>query len=300
MVVIRGCVSVCILAVMPASSRRYQTSSRPVRLYPGQDVASPALPSYAAHAGSLRYGPSGPARTATPVEPTTEVYPVPFDDDFRYHAHTASQHYDHRPLLLDTSSTGMGADPNHPDLNLNYRHSARDDRNLGYARPRSRSPTPAYDDLPILDADSYHASAGQALLGSFDIDTPRMTSPLPEADDWNEKLSALGIGALDGDLSLPRLGPSGSVLLGAQHIRGDLQLAKTDLPSLDEAPETRHFGPAPTGRVGRRPHNAVGHRRIKQSATLDEHGFFTVEMPIPTRLAQFLPVKGVPEQKTTR
>jgi chitin synthase len=52
--------------------------------------------------------------------------------------------------------------------------------------------------------------------------------------------------------------------------------------------------------VGRREHNAAGHRRIKHTATLDEHGFFAVDMPIPTRLAQFLPFKGVEEQKSTR
>lgn len=60
---------------------------------------------------------------------------------------------------------------------------------------------------------------------------------------------------------------------------------------------TQHFGPAPVGRVDRRTHNA---RRIKQTATLDDNGIFSVDMPIPTRLAQFLPVKGVEEQKTTR
>jgi chitin synthase len=66
------------------------------------------------------------------------------------------------------------------------------------------------------------------------------------------------------------------------------------------ASSTQHFGPAPSGRVGRREHNAAGHRRIKHTATLDEHGFFAVDMPIPTRLAQFLPFKGVEEQKSTR
>jgi chitin synthase len=63
---------------------------------------------------------------------------------------------------------------------------------------------------------------------------------------------------------------------------------------------TQHFGPAPTGRIGRRTHNAAGHNRIKHSATLDDNGFFAIDMPIPTRLAQFLPFKGVEEQKTTR
>lgn len=63
---------------------------------------------------------------------------------------------------------------------------------------------------------------------------------------------------------------------------------------------TQHFGPAPKGRVDRRTHNAANPRRIKQSAVLDENGYFVVEMPIPTRLAQFLPVKGVDEQKSTR
>ncbi|ORX37201.1 chitin synthase-domain-containing protein [Kockovaella imperatae] len=63
---------------------------------------------------------------------------------------------------------------------------------------------------------------------------------------------------------------------------------------------TQHFGPAPVGRVSRRTHNAAGHRRIKQTAKLDANGFFAVDMPVPTRLAQFLPQKGVAEQRTTR
>ena len=50
----------------------------------------------------------------------------------------------------------------------------------------------------------------------------------------------------------------------------------------------------------RRTHNAAGHRRIKQTAKLDANGFFAIDMPIPTRLAHFLPMKGVEEQKTTR
>ena len=69
---------------------------------------------------------------------------------------------------------------------------------------------------------------------------------------------------------------------------------------LSQSSATRHFGPAPAGRVDRRTHNAAGPRRIKQTAVLDENGYFAVEMPIPTRLAQFLPVKGVAEQKSTR
>lgn len=66
-----------------------------------------------------------------------------------------------------------------------------------------------------------------------------------------------------------------------------------------EGDDTQHFGPAPEGRVGRRTHNAI-RKRVKQRVTLDDSDMFSVEMPIPTRLAQFLPVKGVEEQKTTR
>lgn len=285
---------------MPASSRRYQSSSRPARPYSGQDPPATALPGYEAYAGPLRYGPSGPARMGTPIAQTIDAYPAPFDDDSHVHGANESQVYDYLPILPEGSAPGISVDPNHPDLHLNYRHSAHHDRAYGYARPRSRSPTPAYDEVPPVDADSNYVHSRQALLASFDGDAPQRTAPLPEAADWDEKLSALGIGALDGDMSLPRLGPSGSILLGAQHARGDLLPAKAEISSLDEALETRHFGPAPTGRVGRRPHNAIGHRRIKQNATLDDHGFFTVDMPIPTRLAQFLPVKGVQEQKTTR
>ncbi|KIR31043.1 chitin synthase [Cryptococcus deuterogattii MMRL2647] len=102
--------------------------------------------------------------------------------------------------------------------------------------------------------------------------------------------SSMGFNDYDGDLSVP---PS---FCGRPP-------SWEQVDALDEKAEmstTKHFGPAPTGRVGRRAHNAAGYRRIKQSATLDENGFFAIEMNIPTRLAQFLPIKGVEEQKTTR
>ncbi|WVR06545.1 hypothetical protein IAU60_003576 [Kwoniella sp. DSM 27419] len=176
-------------------------------------------------------------------------------------------------------------DPNHPDLSIGFTQSStvRFAQPQRYDRGYSRSPSPGLNDSfdqSGLDQQG-EADVEKALLGSnagqrgnggfFEYtDEKRMTKDM------------LGVVEDAGDLSIPN----------RRHIiTEDGTMA---------ASTTQHFGPAPMGRVGRRTHNAAGHRRIKQSATLDDNGFFAVDMPIPTRLAQFLPVKGVEEQKTTR
>lgn len=208
-------------------------------------------------------------------------------------------------------------DPNHPDLSVGLLQS----NTIRYAmeHPRdgllagSRSPSPVREYFSTADntiGPQNTLAADQPLLDSRVEDAAirqpgaygHWRSQSPNNQIWDERLSTLGLLNVDeGDLSLPPFrGASNqtthqSPLPGADS-KSDLALDSSDLA----ASTTQHFGPAPTGRVGRRTHNAAGGRRIRHTATLDENGFFAVDMPIPTRLAQFLPFKGVEEQKCTR
>jgi chitin synthase len=164
-------------------------------------------------------------------------------------------------------------------------------------RGLSRSPSPTLDVSVRNDYNPYDRDEDdeKALLGQ-------------ERDDYDEKSSWVHSWdqkhhSEDGDISQM---PYHGRLSAMPSIHVQSPTTSTTAPSTQGnephllASSTQHFGPAPMGRVSRRTHNAAGHRRIKQKATLDENGFFAVDMPIPTRLAQFLPVKGVEEQKSTR
>jgi chitin synthase len=192
-------------------------------------------------------------------------------------------------------------DPNHPDLSVGLTQSTT--VRFAASQPRfdrqiSRSPSPGVDDS--FEKYGGDTDIEKALLHEEDSWRSEYNQAV-DGKEWSEKLSSLGIQAGEGDLYLPpfiddrRIGVSG---LPSIHLRGPTESTLDDGDLATSA--TRHFGPAPTGRVGRRTHNAAGHRRIKHTATLDDNGFFAVDMPIPTRLAQFLPVKGVEEQKSTR
>jgi chitin synthase len=190
------------------------------------------------------------------------------------------------------------SDPNHPDLAVGFAPSGtiRFANGFGGLREASRSPSPGMDDS-FQEHERGDSDVEKALLQRTQPSS--LLAPV-EPGHWDEKLSSLGL-MDDGDLSLPPfLGGDNvrSTGLGIRSIDAGRTDALTDANMADST--TQHFGPAPTGRVGRRTYNAAGHRRIKQKAILDENGFFAVDMPIPTRLAQFLPVKGVEEQKTTR
>jgi len=116
-----------------------------------------------------------------------------------------------------------------------------------------------------------------------------------EKEDWMSDEKAF---ENDGDLSQVPFSMSGISSIHNQYPAKSMADYHEDPSAM--VLTTQHFGPAPAHRVHRRTHNAAGHRRIKQTALLDENGFFAVDMPIPTRLAQFLPFKGVEEQKSTR
>lgn len=176
-------------------------------------------------------------------------------------------------------------DPNHPDISVGFTQSSTVRYALGYNRGASRSPSPGFDESINYES---RADVEKALLG--DQDGAQLHQPIP---------SQLGqppySGVQNGDISLMG-GP-------ASDSRDSLYKPPLDdfehVPLVDghEEKDTQHYGPAPTRRIGRRAQNA---RRVKQKVTLDDTGMFAVEMPIPTRLAQFLPVKGVAEQRSTR
>jgi chitin synthase len=191
-------------------------------------------------------------------------------------------------------------DPNHPDLSVGLSQATT----VRFARSfQSRSPSPGMDE----SFDGRFSGGGdveEALLRYQGTDT--YVAPY-DISQWDEKLSSLRV-TDHGDLSLPPFRSHTAMAGDPYYIRasqqhgGEVLSATAGWTGLneDDMADTKHFGPAPSGRVSRRTHNAAGHRRIKQTATLDENGFFAVDMPIPTRLAQFLPVKGVEEQRTTR
>nr|XP_031864416.1 uncharacterized protein CI109_000330 [Kwoniella shandongensis]KAA5531488.1 hypothetical protein CI109_000330 [Kwoniella shandongensis] len=276
-----------------------------------------------ANARALSYGPSGPAnppmiapaydppyaspppmRINAPIaQPLNTPSRLPF-----FEAALARSRGEAVPDPVQDTAYGqplpsylVPPDPNHPNLAIGFTQSNTvrfaTGQNSRYTREFSRSPSPGADDsFDQNETMDYGYGADQDVEKALLAEEDRRAEAMGEKG-WNEKLSSLGFtsGADDGDLSLP---PFRGAAVPAIHVRGPTT-STFDNGDM-AASNTQHFGPAPTGRVGRRTHNAAGHRRIKQSATLDENGFFAVDMPIPTRLAQFLPVKGVEEQKSTR
>ncbi|OXB33726.1 chitin synthase [Cryptococcus neoformans] len=177
-------------------------------------------------------------------------------------------------------------DPNHPDLSVGLTQA----NTVRYAiNPRSQLKEGSRSPSPFMDDSFVYNDAAQLYNVEPDVEKALLGSGLGYEPEKRVE-SSMGFNDNDGDLSVPRS-------------FGGRPPSWEQSGILDEKAgmsTTKHFGPAPAGRVGRRAHNAAGYRRIKQSATLDENGFFAIEMNIPTRLAQFLPIKGVEEQKTTR
>lgn len=190
-------------------------------------------------------------------------------------------------------------DPNHPDLSVGFTQFNTVRYAFDRGRGISRSPSPEPEDHTYYGGQDVE----KALLVAGDIHE----GPDDHDITWHKEKfpSSLMVGD-EGDLSLPPFRGQNFVSEATRpsiHIREPTDQTLPPSTSVQDSinpSTTQHFGPAPSGRVGRRTHNAAGHRRIKQNATLDENGFFAVDMPIPTRLAQFLPFKGVEEQKSTR
>lgn len=216
-----------------------------------------------------------------------------------------SVHYAQQPL----PSYLPPQDPNHPDLNVGFTqsHTIRLAQDSRYRREPSRSPSPGFDDSIRYNNFRSTADIEQGLLSDHERDDLLYGSRTP-VHPPPSALSYMATGdAPDatGDLSLHGMGR----LPTASNAGDRSSIYKAPLDGFEAVPlvegqtheddDTQHFGPAPEGRVGRRTHNAI-RKRVKQRITLDDSDMFSVEMPIPTRLAQFLPVKGVEEQKTTR
>ncbi|WVW84928.1 hypothetical protein I302_106964 [Kwoniella bestiolae CBS 10118] len=279
----------------------------------------------------LAYGPSGPANDTSNhlQQPYVPPYAAPLTQPLPPGSQLGSNRLPFfeaalarsrgqvspEPTIQAISAPGYGQplpsylpppDPNHPNLAVGFTQSNTvrfaTAQNPSYNRETSRSPSPGLDESFDQDYERTYDYGGEHDVEKALLDHEDHTSNQIEvlgSNRWNEKSMGY-IGGDDGDLSLPPLrgaAVSGQIIPPSIHIRGP---TGSTIPSDIATSTTQHFGPAPTGRVGRRTHNAAGHRRIKQSATLDDNGFFAVDMPIPTRLAQFLPVKGVEEQKSTR
>ena len=168
------------------------------------------------------------------------------------------------------------------------------------ASPRVPSPLPPY-------TGPFDLNHPELVVRASWTNTPRRQDRLApgirgdRSRDGSGRAHDQRFGSDDQDVQRHLLEKPVSVDHGHSHPTWEPQPPISEKPQGDSAlSSTQHYGPAPSGRVGRRAYNAAGHRRIKQAATLDENGFFAIDMPIPTRLAQFLPIKGVEEQRTTR
>lgn len=139
----------------------------------------------------------------------------------------------------------------------NYSRSA-------YRIPRSRSPTPAVDDedFHVVGNDSIHY-VGRPASHTYDPEKP----PLPQ----------------DGD--------SDYLTYGHPSLHENDKKTPASVFSEPETPmETRHFGPAPSGRVLRR-------RKSKKRVQLT-NGNLIVDVNVPPKLV--LPRKGDPDMERTR
>jgi chitin synthase len=236
-------------------------------------------PPYTTGAPAGRYGPSGPMYAAPVPDPYAGLVDAPPTLPFFEAALARSRgvpiDYGHTPSYLPPP------DPNHPDIAVGFSRN-QSIRHAGYSRSRSPSPVREYH--------AVQGGHGQEAERAPLTDT-RYHSPYLPLD---EKDVDLALPPFQGETSPPRL------LSAPPSLYRKVDQQDHDFEGDLAGGVTQHFGPAPTGRIGRRTHNADGHRRIKHTATLDDNGFFAVDMPIPTRLAQFLPFKGVEEQKTTR
>ncbi|TFK26540.1 chitin synthase [Coprinopsis marcescibilis] len=194
----------------------------------------------------------------TPIGPTSEY-------TYTEGYHPPSQHSHSSQLSYDSDATYAGAPP---EID-HFRHDTEAyasglNSGINYRPPRSRSPTPAVDDEDyyIVNDESVHYT------GAGDI----------EKMMYNQSDPYLG-------------GYSGSS--DTHHIVYDPEpeTPKSSMYSLPETPlETRHFGPAPTGRILRR-------HKSKKRVQLT-NGNLVVDLKVPPKLV--LPRKGEPETMHTR
>ena len=228
-----------------------------------------------------------------PTEADTQVLPrvpLPTTQPYIHYGHYADQHQLPPPpppihrhtdgfqymSLQDSNQLYQPIEPEpllagSGDFVDHFRHDTEAYASGHYSRaslrvPRSRSPTPGMDD------EDYH------IVGSDEV-YPRMeeTPPYPQYDHneyLNEKYDAFGQDPFYDD-------------------DGEKTPVST-LSHLDPDPDvpiaTRHFGPAPTGRI---------HRRHKSTKRVQlTNGNLVVDINVPPKMV--LPYRGEPEMNTTR
>lgn len=142
-----------------------------------------------------------------------------------------------------------------------------------YRPPRSRSPTPAVDD------EDYH------IVGN---DSVHYTGyPTPEIPGWDPEKAVFEESGF--------LNEKYADAFGQDPMYDDEDIEKTPVTSVnflepDSIIETRHFGPAPTGRI---------HRRHKSKKRVQlTNGNLVVDINVPPKMV--LPYRGEPEMTTTR
>lgn len=211
-----------------------------------------------------------------------ELHPIsnhnPFSDSTTSFQTAPQNHYydqDYRPPsahshISEGETLPAGSNGDH------FQHSSGAYASGNYSRasfipPRSRSPTPGVD-----DEDYYVVNGG---------DSVRYTGYSRSGHEDSEKF-ALHQGHLNPYFEYQYPAPSQTIVYDPE----------PDTPtslqsSLPETPlETRHFGPAPSGRIVR--------RRKTKKRVQTTNGNFVMELDIPTKLV--LPRRGEPETMKTR
>jgi len=153
------------------------------------------------------------------------------------------------------------------------------------------------------DSDHFHHDTeayASAMYSRSSFVTPRSRSPTPAVDDEDYHLNGYGAGHLHPihyDIEKAALYPhfpsdGYSNVLPQTVVYDPVPDTPTSMrSSLPEAPlETRHFGPAPSGRVARR-------HKTKKRVQLT-NGNFVLDLDVPPRL--ILPRRGEPETMKTR
>jgi chitin synthase len=145
-----------------------------------------------------------------------------------------------------------------------------------YRPPRSRSPTPAVDDedYHIVGSDSVHYTGypQPPAIQSWEAGQAMYEQPYGQGDYLNEKYA-------------DTFGQDVAYDDGEKTPVSTLNYLEPETPA-----ETRHFGPAPTGRILRR-------HKSKKRVQLT-NGNLVVDINVPPKMV--LPYRGEPEMTTTR
>lgn len=223
----------------------------------------PPAPSSNGH-GDPFYDPTTPISQFAPPP-----LPIPQQEYLYAQDHYAPQYE------TETQPLPAGADIDHFSHDTEAYASGNYSR-ATYRPPRSRSPTPAVDDEDyyLVNDESIHYTGHLDRQGSVD----------PEKDVVDQRFSSYGMPYYTEEGYLPN----------GQKIVYDPE-PETPTSTLYSLPpetplETRHFGPAPSGRIVRR-------HKTKRRVQLT-NGNLVVDLDVPPKLV--LPYRGEPETLKTR